>query len=212
MSACVNVCMWLHAWVGWGDAPVHPASRLWQLGWPRWVPALAPAPAVLDLPGSLPRLTPWGPALCKGWQQGQDPPGLQVQEAPAGRSSPSPHPSPGQPCSHAVKGAQPGTLGTVGAPDPCVAQLCPPGPWGSRGSSRWGTARQPTHPTPSYQPNARRKSRRYWVAGCSHCLGHSLWPEISWCGHHSSITLGFAFSTKGGPSQQEALLPPDPQG
>lgn len=176
-----------------------------------------PAPAMPDLPGSLPRVTPWGPALRGGWQRGQDPPGLQVQEAPAGRSSPSPPSLPGTAMLPALReGHSPNP--------PTLLEHCTPvglcrAPQG-RGAAgavpardrvlRWGSPHTAALPSSRTLGSAGRKSRRYRAAGCSPCLSHGLWPEISWHGHHGSVILGFVFSSKGGPSQRDTQLPPDP--
>ena len=90
VSACANVRAWLHACVGRGDAPVHPPSQLWHLGWPRWVPALPPRPSHDRPPREPPPGDPVGGQPCAGGDSGDRTPlGLQVQEAPAGHSSPS---------------------------------------------------------------------------------------------------------------------------
>lgn len=194
MSACAN----MHVWGAGMRLCTHPASSgTW--GGRGWFQLCPLSPAMLDLPGSLPQVTPWGPTLPgRGWQRGQVPPGLQVQEAPAGHSSPSPSPLPRtvmqeghswstrSPRGSAVP---PRTMGQPGLFLPGDRVLWPGSPY----TTALLTSRLPG--------SAKRKSRRYQAAGYRLTQPQPL-PEISWHDHHNSIVLGFAFSTKRGASSK----------
>lgn len=135
----------------------HPAgSGTWGGRGESWL--CPPAPAMPDLPGILPQVTLRGPALRRGWQQGQDPPGLQVQEAPVGRSSPSPPSLPGTAMLPAL--LEEHSLGRQALPEHWTPTglSCAPQGHGAAGSVPAGgqgaTAGQPPRPSPPHQPDA----------------------------------------------------------
>lgn len=204
MCECLRVQKCVHGFTPlWGAGMslcTHPPSQPWHLGWLRWVLALpSHPPSILDLPGSLLQMTPaYGVAVGTGPSRASGAEGTCGSQQPPSLILPSrDSDAPG-----AVRGAQPRTPGSAGAPDPHGAQLSAPRiveqPWLLLLESGCCT-RQPPCPIPPHRPDTGQrqgKSRCYWAAGCSPCLGHGPWPEISWRSQHSSLTLGFLFSAK----------------
>lgn len=133
----------------------HPASSGGSSE-PRLCP---PAPAMPDLPETLPGVTPQGPDLHRGWQWGQDPQGLQVQEAPVSRSSPSSLSLPATAMLPALReGHNPASPGDPQQCQTPTGLSCAPQGCGAAGAvptrGQGAVARQPPHRSLPHRPDA----------------------------------------------------------